>query len=313
MLPGSTLACPTIAGYHLSSMNRTSRRITCIGMAIGLIALLLVVGASLQSIKLAPAQPMTPLHRPQPPIAGGTQGSAGSTAVPLLIHVMLVLALVSLAFLIISAIFHKEPRSYLLGLALACLMVFGGYQLLRYLTGQAEQATSEIVYEPLTLGRVDAQAERLTEDAPAGSPSWAVVALALLISISVSVLLLLLWRKLAPYWGRSRERDTADDLSELVDTVASAADEIQLGGDPRAAVLRCYRDMVRILCQRRTVQHAYLTARELAGALRAAGFTTQHVDQLTEIFELVRYGHRSAQPLAKRAIACLEAIREAYA
>ncbi|GAG32563.1 unnamed protein product, partial [marine sediment metagenome] len=59
--------------------------------------------------------------------------------------------------------------------------------------------------------------------------------------------------------------------------------------------------------------HVHMTARELAAALHRVGFTARHVDQLTEIFELVRYGNRSGQPLAERAVGCLEAIRKAYA
>ncbi len=298
------------ARYHPLLMNKTLRYLACLGLAIALIVVLLIVGPNLQHIELAPATPSSlPLPAPVP-TTGGWVAPIGSDATPLFVWLLMATAIGSLVFLVISAIFHKEPRRYLLGLAILCMLLVGGMYALKYFRQQAGVAPQAMEEEPVMWGEGQ---PAVIEDIPTEPPAWLFPAVAVVISFAVAVLLLLAWRRFAPHWKRSGVDDDKTDLDHIVESVSSAADEISLGGDVRAAVLRCYREMIRILCKGRNVSHATLTARELATALHRVGFTATHVDQLTTIFELVRYGNRSGSSLAEQAINCLEAIRGAYA
>ena len=88
----------------------------------------------------------------------------------------------------------------------------------------------------------------------------------------------------------------------------------QAGGDLRDAVLRCYRDMSRVLGERQGLARAQsATPREFEAQLAAAGLRDEHIRRLTRLFERVRYGARRADAGEEReALACLTAIVQAY-
>lgn len=291
-------------------MTRTTRNLTLLAFAVALIGLLLILVPGLQRIELRPGE-----SNSEPPAGVETVSPSGSTNSPgavgyrIFLQILFIGALASLALIVVGAIFKKSMRIYLLMFAGFVAIILGVY----YFAARAPDPEPR-AQEPSGLGELLETEPRAAVDEPTSSPppSWAFPAVAILISIGVVVLLAVAWTKLAPRW-RSRRKDEKTELEELIETVVSAADEIQLGGDPRSAVLRCYREMVRILCRNRSIDHVHMTARELADALHRVGFTAVHVDRLTEIFELVRYGNRGGRSLAAQAIGCLEAIREAYA
>jgi len=140
-------------------------------------------------------------------------------------------------------------------------------------------------------------------------------ALTLLVAVGAAALLtglgLATW-----LWAKPRLWAHADPavLDELALEAGRAADAIRAGDDPRDAVLRCYKEMCRVLARHGAVRESSsLTPREFASLLRARGMVNQHADRLTWIFEEVRYGSRPSAPLAGQAVACLEAIQAAYA
>jgi len=295
-------------------MTRTTRNLTLLAFAVVLIGLLLILVPNLQRIELRPGeQDLSFLGEVETGMPDLGTGSAGAGAFRILIRIALTAAAACAVGILIAAIFKKRLRLYVIGFLLLCGFTFGAWYLAFWLLmGGGEPVTVESE-PPTAVLMEDGFVPPVEEEAaPLPPPRWAFPAVAILISIGVAVLLAVAWAKLAPRW-RSRRKDDKSELEELVETVVSAADEIQLGGDPRSAVLRCYREMVRILCRKRSIDHVHMTARELADALHRVGFTAAHVDRLTEIFELVRYGNRSGRSLAEQAIGCLEAIREAYA
>jgi hypothetical protein len=296
-------------------MTRTTRNLTLLAFAVALIGLLLVLATNLQRIELRPGeQDLSFLGEVEAGMPDFGTGSAGAGVVRVLFRIAVTAAVVGAVGILIAAIFKKRLRLYLLGFFLLCGFFFGAWYLAYWLLmGGGEPGTVESEEPPAAVVMEDGPVPPVEEEAaPAPPPRWAFPAVAILISIGVVALLAVAWTKLAPRW-RSRRKDEKTELEELVETVVAAADEIQLGGDPRSAVLRCYREMVRILCRKRSIDHVHLTARELADALHRVGFTAVHVDRLTEIFELVRYGNRGGRSLAEQAIGCLEAIRKAYA
>jgi len=292
-------------------MTKTTRSLSLLAFAIALIGLLLVLGPNLHRIELGPGKPnlstpagvetMSPDLDPNP---------TGAKATRILLRILMIAALACLAFIVVGAIFKKPLRIYLLGFVVVCLLIIGAYYLLRPIV---EPFEPDPPAQSPALGLMEGSPGTTVEEEAPPPPDWSFPAVAIGISVGIAVLLAVAWAKLAPRWRRRTGERDRSELDELIETVASAADAIQLGGDPRSAVLRCYREMIQILCREQTIDHVYMTARELAAALHRVGFTARHVDQLTEIFELVRYGNRSGQPLAERAVGCLEAIRKAYA
>jgi len=296
--------------YHPQSMTRTTRSLSLLVLASALIVLLLVLGPNLHRIELRPGTPdLSPLAEVETTTSVPGTASTGAGAFDVFLRVLMIAALASLAFIVVGSIFSRELRAYLLLFVVLFLMVLAFYHFF------ANRPRPEV--EPQTL-EVPAAAWMDHTAAPADEgtsepPAWSVSAIAIGISIGIAILLAIAWATLAPRWRRRAGSEDKTGLEELIETVGNAADEIQLGGDPRSAVLRCYREMIRILCRNQAIDYAPMTPRELAAMLYRAGFTVRHVDQLTEIFESVRYGNRSGQPLAEQAINCLDAIREAYA
>ncbi len=291
-------------------MTKTARNLSLVIFAVALIGLLLILGPNLQRIELRPGEanraPPADVETYTPDLG---DNPTGAVAYAIFLRILFIAAIACLAFSVAGSIFSKRLRTYLATFGIICLLFIWVFFLPELAPDKAEpepQAT-----ESSDTGLMEASTGPPAEQA--APPGWSFAAVASGLSIGVVVLVAVAWAKLAPRWRRRVEEGDRSELEELLETVAAAADEIQFGGDPRSAVLRCYREMVRILCRGKTIDYVHMTARELAAALHRAGFTTRHVDQLTEIFELVRYGNRSGEPLAERAIGCLEAIREAYA
>jgi len=299
------------ARYHPGPMTRTTRNLTLLTFAVALIGLLLVLATNLQRIEFRPGE--VNLDRPAGvETSGATSGTGSPDAVgyALFLRILFIAALVALAVIVVGAIFKKSMRVYLLMFVGFVALILG----LQYCAARAPEAEPREQEASGLAELLESQPGDPAAEPPSSPPpGWSLPAVAIGISIGVTLLLAVVLAKLAPRWRARREDEGKTELEELVNTVGAAADEILLGGDPQSAVLRCYREMVRVLCRHRPIDHVHMTARELADALDRAGFTADHIDRLTGIFELVRYGNRNDKTLAERAIACLDAIRETYA
>jgi len=279
-------------------------------LAFLLIALLLLLVPNLHRIELAPGQPFD-LN----PGALGTPASSGDEAhgwfgFSILLQALFIAALTGLAVIAIASIFRRRLRPYLLLYVISFLLTLGLHS---YLANRRPE-TVPMEAEGIEMASPEhSEAKPPVAETPSPpAASWFVV-VAVSLSTATATLLAIVWAKLAPRWRRARALEVVGPLRELLDSLGVAADEIELGGDARQAVLRCYREMIRVLCTQGRIEHSRMTARELAAALHRVGFTARHVDQLTEIFELVRYGRREGQQLAVQAARCLDEIRRAYA
>ncbi len=107
----------------------------------------------------------------------------------------------------------------------------------------------------------------------------------------------------APDVGRSKR--------ELARAVRTAIQDLESGGDFRAAVLRCYKSMVLLFQTRGLRADPSQTAREFeADALRSLGVSREGVDDLTSLFEEARYSrHAIGEPQRDAALDSLRAIR----
>jgi len=143
-------------------------------------------------------------------------------------------------------------------------------------------------------------------------PDWAVILVALGAAAAAALVGAIFVLKLYPRLRRGRAEGGL--LEELAKRAGAAADRIRAGSDLDDAVRRCYKEMSELLCARASISDAaVLTPREFADALRARGMNDATVGRLTAIFEQVRYGGRATDTFSDEAIACLEAIRIAYA
>jgi hypothetical protein len=131
--------------------------------------------------------------------------------------------------------------------------------------------------------------------------------------IAISVLLAaLLLGAIWLIWRRTRMQKPP--LRQLADEAQAALAELQAGGDLTDTVLRCYREMSRVLSEQRGIARPHdVTPREFERQLAAAGLRDEHIQQLTRLFERVRYGPRRADIHQEgAAVVCLEAIVRTY-
>lgn len=98
--------------------------------------------------------------------------------------------------------------------------------------------------------------------------------------------------------------------SGIRDSVDNALAKLRLGRDAAGVVEECYRDMVRAFAESSGVDPSPLTPREFARSLESMGLGGQPLEELTSLFELVRYGRRPDDPLAPRALRCMVQLHD---
>jgi NADH:ubiquinone oxidoreductase subunit 5 (subunit L)/multisubunit Na+/H+ antiporter MnhA subunit len=113
------------------------------------------------------------------------------------------------------------------------------------------------------------------------SPKWRVpLILALLFLLGLSLRYIL----------QSKLQTEGPGLKQVVQVVSNATKDLGTGTELSDIVLRCYRDMCKIL-GRKVAMSRDLTAREFTKLLLQTGIREQEVTRLTDLFERVRYGH----------------------
>jgi hypothetical protein len=144
---------------------------------------------------------------------------------------------------------------------------------------------------------------RRPETHTVSSPKWRVpLILALLILLGLSL----------RYIFQVKPHTEGPGLKQVVQVVSNATKELERGEDLSDIVLRCYRDMCKILGRKVTMSRD-LTAREFTKLLLQAGIREQEVTRLTDLFERVRYGHHITDPDEQaEALALFKIIEEKY-
>jgi hypothetical protein len=143
------------------------------------------------------------------------------------------------------------------------------------------------------------------EDFIANSPRWlvflATLGLALLTAAALVGAIWLIWRRL-----QRPERP----LERLAREAQQALDALQSGADLKDTIMRCYFEMSQVLSERRGIRREQaMTTREFERHLEEAGLPGEYVQQLTRLFEGVRYGTRVPDEGQERlARVCLAAV-----
>jgi uncharacterized SAM-binding protein YcdF (DUF218 family) len=266
------------------------------------IVALVLLASGLNGLELLPGRPLpfgkqatgdTPLP------AGGTLGSE------LLRYVFMAifgLAVVLFPFAIIYVIVSPDARKRIVR-SLGLLMWLLAFYLL---TRANPEFFQELQLQPSAAPFAGNAAVPGVEFS-ASIPPWAVplatIGLAVLLAAALVAIAWFIWR---------RSRRTVSPLEQLAQEARQALVALEGGADVNDTVMRCYFEMSQILSQQHGISRAQtMTPREFELELKGAGLPDEDVEQLTRLFESVRYGARVPDEQQERqAVACLMAIAE---
>ncbi len=269
------------------------------------IVALVLLASGLSDLELLPGRPL-----PRGTREAGDVGSSlgGIPASELLYYVFMViygLAVVLLPFALIYVIVSPDARKRVIR-SLGMMMWFLALYLLM-------RANPEFFQEL----QLQAGAAPFADNAAvpgvefsASVPPWAVplatIGLALLLALGLVAIAWYIWR---------RSRRPASPLEQLAQEARQALVALEGGADVNDTVMRCYFEMSQILSQQRGISRSEtMTPREFEIELKGAGLPDADVEQLTRLFESVRYGARVPDEQQERqAVACLTAIAGACA
>lgn len=117
--------------------------------------------------------------------------------------------------------------------------------------------------------------------------------------------IILLWRRFRP---------KSDAQAVIVKEVKRALSNLETGLGLKDVVLACYAQMCHGLQESQQItRHRAMTPREFEDHLSKAGIASTHIEQLTRLFEGVRYGDIPTDKVAEdKAKQCLHEIMEVY-
>lgn len=277
--------------------------------SLGLVsATIIILSAGLSRLELLPGQafPLTRILQSIFQSAGSPLAATSLFAI--LWAVVITLFWILLLIWIITFILRPEARKYLLRRMLTYLMWF----LFIYFLMNAVQSLPPLRQQlpaPET-GRPEPTIPLEDFLRPpafiANPPQW------LIFSISAGLIALLLgliwflWQRLP--------RLSTDPLEQLVLEAHYALEELRAGNDLKDTIMRCYRDMSRVLSEQQGMHRANsMTPREFEQHLSKSGLRDEHIQQLTRLFEKVRYSANApGEGEEREAVACLTAIVQAY-
>ncbi|MGD2205810.1 MAG: DUF4129 domain-containing protein [Anaerolineae bacterium] len=141
----------------------------------------------------------------------------------------------------------------------------------------------------------------------ANPPPWLVWATA------IGVALLIATGLVGGAWYIWRRRRPESPLEQLAQEAQDALEALHAGADLKNTILHCYFEMSRVLSEQRGLRRKEaMTPREFAARLYQTGLPDAQIEQLTRLFESVRYGAKVASEREEQqAVACLTAVVKA--
>lgn len=287
---------------HKTNQYELTRRIIYLGLAV---IALMVLAAGLSNLELRPGEILfAPSEQRSIEVAENT-GEATITPY-MIVSRQSGLALAAVIFLAISvyaAHRSKEVRAGLITILVFVGLYMGIISLYRAFYEPPEQEEYDVLQKP-------AEPERLPADLldnPPDVTDW--------ISILTTGGIILTIGAAAWFFWRNRDRflNRKPPLEIITDEVGAALADLRAGADLKDAVMRCYYDMGQSLRKGMgLVRQEGMTPREFEAVLEKAGLPSPAVQQLTRLFERVRYGRQAASERdTLEAVDCLEAIIQA--
>ena len=282
------------------------RRIWALGACLIVLALLVVLAPSLDELRFKPPRPFAFSSDPAQPFTLPNLGIAEDTPIwkILLFWLALVLNLTIVLFLL-SPELRKRLLRHLIRFAVG---VLGFLLLLRYRILQLpELALAPPAQAPsgIVLGSAPTDVEPLQ---PPQVAPWVTY----LATVVVLWLMFLIVYASYRYWQRYRQRRQST-LGAIADIARTSLADLAAGREWSDVVMQAYARMNDAVQRTRGLQReSSSTPREFAARLARTGLPASSVEELTLLFESVRYGGRASDAGAgRRALACLESILHA--
>jgi hypothetical protein len=265
---------------------------------LGLVTIVtVIIAAGLPQLEFRPGMPLPKLEYDQvvvPPVEA--EPSEAISVDKFIIALALLIAAASVLHMIYRLLRGAKRKNLIAFIwqTLVIGLILGGFVFLIMLMPKSE--SSAVVELPVPP----------TPEPPVTAPLGPVPPLLLWlvgIGLLVTGILIAIW-----IFGSPAKRATTIDIVSL--EAEKAWQELKAGLGLKDVIIKCYRQMSRALAEERGIERKEsMTAREFEDLLEAAGVPYDPVHQLTQLFEVVRYGHWQPNPIdEEKAIHCLEAI-----
>jgi hypothetical protein len=290
----------------VSLSSRFSARARVLFVTILATVALVLLASSISDLEFSSGYQLVPRRS-----AGGLSLPLPDSLLDMLLSALLLIAPVLMLVGVLYALYASGFRARaLLWFVWVALMVAGLYLAMR-LYPQVFQRFPRVTSPPdpaVATPAATAAAVVELEAFDASAPGWAqpvaVVGIALLISLGV----------VAGAWAMVRRLDRGPRaIDDLAGEAQRAIDALRAGADVRDTVMRCYFEMGRVLDDHYgLVRREAMTPREFEQLLAGVDLPRAHIERLTRLFEMVRYGSQTASGMQEQeAIACLAAIAAA--
>ncbi len=271
---------------------------------------MLALSASISGVKLNDGQAYS-LGQLMPDLANNGPGTTDTTLLQNILRVMFIILWAMVPFYIIYLILSPAARKQFLK-DLARLLPFMILMLI-LLNALQQNAKNAKQSEAEIQGQSKNPAQVTNTDLPPLPPQPGVSETAIIVAIIGTAVIatggivgaiFLFWRT------RQRKLYELKPLKKMAVQAQSAIDSIRTGGDLRDVILRSYIEMTKTVAEARNLTRSNaMTPHEFETYLQEKGIPREPVHQLTQLFELVRYGgHKPGHQDEATAIASLTAI-----
>jgi hypothetical protein len=278
-------------------MNDDTKRKALVWLGL-VMALVIIVAASLSQLDLQPGMPFPKLDGNQEIVLAPVVETEPSRSIPLNRFLIIFIAIFATGtvlyalYRLLRGAVWKEIWAFIWPMVTSSLLVSGFLYVLFSLPN-----TGNLVSAPLPVPTPEP-----IPTSPLGSVPpilfW-LVGLGLL----VAAILAAIW-----IFGLGAKRTRTMDAVGV--EAEKARQALKTGLDLKNVIIRCYQQMSLALAEDQGIEREeFITIREFEALLVAAGMPLQPVHQLTQLFEAVRYGNWQPDPVdEQKAIHCLDAI-----
>jgi len=261
---------------------------------------ILILAMSLPNLVLAPGQPFSLAQRQPEALQPGAKLMDGDWLIKVAQGFFAIVAIL-FVFSLLQSLLTRQGRKRLVVNFILVIILFSIMDLLHIRNENAPQAVQA----------VNASAIQMPSDASSATAVFsATPPPGLGVAISAGLALIAAILVAAGVWFMRRKKSPETALERLARNAQSAIESLQMGSSLKATVIRCYQEMSHVVQDERgIVRESTLTPREFEVQLIGKGLPQEPVQELTALFERVRYGNIPADSGEEAlAIACLNAI-----
>lgn len=286
-------------------MNR--QKLLTIAFLAAAAILVFILAGGISQLELQPGEPTNLAEQEQVENSLNVPSVWGESLVELT-RTLLLCAVILMPITLIYMLFTKRGRKDLIAALSNALLIF---LLLSFLRQLVPEEVNIITPTPLAPQELDSLPTiSVMEDGEAdkfiANPSeWSFWLISFVLAIFFAFIVIVIYLRLI-----RRRSERLDVLELLAEEAQDAIDQIHSGGDLRAIILNCYREMLQVIeTTRGIVRDQAVTPDEFKLILEKKGLPPGPLQRLTQLFEDVRYGcHHPTQQEEQLAIMCLQEL-----